>query len=1598
MSNSKVAFARPKSAADDLGANTMPTGAWPPRNEYLVQFFAAPIKLDGRLGVEDSDPQKEDEDGLVYARPTPDLPDVGDKLMCGIELIVNDTPIVQWVAAECKSDSQVLLAGESECSELSGQRWMLESEYESFTAAVALLSDADVKDDEELAVDLVKKARGETPQPRKPWGASRGSGIAIGGASMIKRDFLVEESMGLHLNLKTLEVVRVDPKTQGSTARVGWKVVEINGEAVRNAYDLKVALAKLREEAAAAGGGGRGGVRASADEEPSTRRGPREMRWTFEVPASSSGLGNGPPISVLSAQVVRLCGKHDESCRLSCKHMPKLAFRLDPNAQYVDLLGRPIEAAPRYYPEGIEKMAMDSEGLFLPQNGHRIPQFGETLEAALAADVHIDTAKTTKFPSSVPSASPYVETHGAYPDPLAQAIEEKRRIHKNATSAVAARSRKSAERAEQERKEYEEHSVWASTELQTLKTTAIRDVEASAKAQINAARAEASHFRKQSLHYQQQLMETQRRSADPQTRMRMLPKPPHNGSVASSSSPSASPKRLQSLLATNEDTSPVPPLADSLPGNNENSDETNCEVAPPLPPPPPKPAAAQQQRPLEHGWWNRMHGAHSERLEKRDKDHAEKVALEKEYDSWCLSQQKTSGESGVKTTRAAAKLATKVSAVHHLEREAAFMKKQEYLRPDNPLLRHSSETTFDSAIHTSTLAASRSSRVMSGNNKDEKSEEEVKKGYSMSKACPACGFVPRFNATNPRGLKRGMQVEAQHSSSVTTKEKSGSGALFYRGTILAVRTKGNCDIAYEEGAIKQETNVPPSLIRLPLKGGGSKGRCMCSTRKHLGYAVKKQSTNAPQQLPSAGSLDYSIDCLNNTTTAAACSSSTDAAREVGDAAAVANFNSSSLYRGETTTLARTWQQTFDNLKQKESFEAAHGGACDEERLDASRSVTNPWSITPQAQAFVERQAAWNHDRYERAQEKRRVQEAAATTPWHLNKPSTRKAPHEQVKKFADDAPAIRSAADTTGGASQENLPPPPLFQSTFEPELDEHCKDSSSPAPEPPQPPPLISSSKPQQQPPLLGSDGMAQRWADQTKGRIVKQLCSQNHRFNWDTVKAAIASEWAAMETKAAAAAVAPSATEESNDDGAHVAERSLAVSPMLSNWTVKQRDEAISKLTADALKDLHQQLPGQHWVGASVKVLPVKSPKRAGPGGSVIEPPQPVDAAASEVEAAKMGVVLSFDNAKQRFVVEIQTNGAAAAVGEGEESQRKAGKVGLVTCDADRVVLVAKKRGPQAKLYSKTGEPDQETSKEVSSSSHDASRWSTSRLDALGANKIGPEKVYYVTNQSKGRLQALATAKEAEAEAVSKEKKRLAKQDKLRALLATTARATKALKAQIAVAVSAARAAKVNPKEDPEVIRLEALLFNHLNKNVYTNLMRGTSAAASGVDDTMDLDAILANSGKSEGGDGIGSNIEEGTAAGSKAPAAPSPSDTKSADTAAADTVAADTAAADTAAPTPVPAPVESSTAEEIPTKTAPPELTAAKTTTADTAVAEKGAAAESGISAAERREHVVETAASNDPEDENEDNESYEYDQGYENEEEESGGDGNEGGADV
>jgi hypothetical protein len=189
-----------------------------------------------------------------------------------------------------------------------------------------------------------------------------------------------------------------------------------------------------------------------------------------------------------------------------------------------------------------------------------------------------------------------------------------------------------------------------------------------------------------------------------------------------------------------------------------------------------------------------------------------------------------------------------------------------------------------------------------------------------------------------------------------------------------------------------------------------------------------------------------------------------------------------VYRGEATVLARTW----------EALEAAAGEAR-EARLAGKRRVqgeTTP--AAPLGSAFAARQAAWDQDRHARADEKRRMHEAAAMT-----------APRHRHTKGA----SLAKAAAATRALAAEEPPPPPRQASAFEPVLKGRHESGSS---QPWQP------------------SGMAERWLAQAKAKVESELCALG--FGRRAVKAAMEAK-AAMETKAATEA---KAAMEASDPGA--------------------------------------------------------------------------------------------------------------------------------------------------------------------------------------------------------------------------------------------------------------------------------------------------------------------------------------------------------------------------------------------------------------------------------------------------------------------------------
>ena len=281
------------------------------------------------------------------------------------------------------------------------------SEYEDFCGTFRVLSDAEVKNDEDINKAEVKLMRNETPMPRKSWGATRGSGGKPGLPTRVRK-FDVSKPIGLRVNLNNMEVSQATPGSQGNSVRVGWRLTNVDDDPVRSAMDFKRALGKLKSSARPTKGSG------ATDE--GARLGPIITKWTFEVPPKSKQAAIGPPLAVISGQKVKL--KKDESDRRigSTEHRERIAFRLDANKEYMDLHGDRVEPEPKLFPEGKKKVELEQQGSF-PQTGQRIPLFGEAWEDADGTSVSIETLRTVKFPAAMPKTVPDTETHGAFPDP-----------------------------------------------------------------------------------------------------------------------------------------------------------------------------------------------------------------------------------------------------------------------------------------------------------------------------------------------------------------------------------------------------------------------------------------------------------------------------------------------------------------------------------------------------------------------------------------------------------------------------------------------------------------------------------------------------------------------------------------------------------------------------------------------------------------------------------------------------------------------------------------------------------------------------------------------------------------------------------------------------------------------------------------------------------------------------------------------------------------------------------------------------------------------------------------------------------------------------
>lgn len=511
------------------------------------------------------------------------------------------------------------------------------------------MSDAEVKDDEELNKDEVRRLRGEAPAPRKPWGARRG---LHGKSGLPKRVYTFDASLpiGLRIGLRSLQVIQVTNGSQGSSVRVGWRLIQIDAEPVRAAKDLKDVLGQLTKATRSLAGHQQGEATSANT----------STTWIFEVPARASAAVAGPPLAVLSGQRVRL----DEACGprcefTSCKHRERIAFRLDKDKDYTDLHGRPVESEPKFFPEGQERVKLDQEGSF-PQTGQRIPLFGEAWEEAHGTCVAIETVQSVKFPVNALCSAAESETHGALPDPKAPLLDVAS-AYKMAKAAVREQFRGETMRMRQEIRGREAAFAQMEAELATLQ--AQENLHRTTEEEVERSKKRMLKYKHRASFLQRQLRErTQRaktpaatisshvtRSADYGERSAAHSIPPV--ALSGASDGSSLPGYASSASVLSEAPSPAPV--------EENAD-----------------AATEVVQVTSSGWWDRLHSRHANRIAKRDRMHHEGLLLKEQAQSAALGIPPPPPPP-LESWKERDRLLQRISSADHLTREAHFLERRQ---------------------------------------------------------------------------------------------------------------------------------------------------------------------------------------------------------------------------------------------------------------------------------------------------------------------------------------------------------------------------------------------------------------------------------------------------------------------------------------------------------------------------------------------------------------------------------------------------------------------------------------------------------------------------------------------------------------------------------------------------------------------------------------------------------------------------------------------------------------------------------------------------------------------------------------------------------
>ena len=242
---------------------------------------------------------------------------------------------------------------------------------QDFKAKYRFLGDAAVKEEEENNKEILREMMGSAPQSRREWGAPVTSAVTINDAL---------DRRGRSIKLK--QVVQASIKTKTTESWPG-------DETTYEDLTFEASVTRVREKQ---------GIQGFDIEVEYGYQGAFRRTWvdSEKVEVIDKATSVEPPLVVLRAQILKDLGG-DSNKEADKKDLLKLCFRPDPNEVYRDQYNvaarRHIDycLAPAFTPSKPTDPPW-GRGTF-PQNGGRIPLFGEPLEV-------------TSPPASAPSAPP----------------------------------------------------------------------------------------------------------------------------------------------------------------------------------------------------------------------------------------------------------------------------------------------------------------------------------------------------------------------------------------------------------------------------------------------------------------------------------------------------------------------------------------------------------------------------------------------------------------------------------------------------------------------------------------------------------------------------------------------------------------------------------------------------------------------------------------------------------------------------------------------------------------------------------------------------------------------------------------------------------------------------------------------------------------------------------------------------------------------------------------------------------------------------------------------------------------------------------------